>query len=94
MKPKHSATPRFISSGLFDGLNSFDTLEARISALPGNKERGDAFEIFAEAYFATQKIAQAKEVRPFEILPLDQRKLLALDTSRDIGAVHIHMEML
>ncbi|HUW26201.1 MAG TPA: Helicase associated domain protein [Gallionella sp.] len=85
MTSKHSSTSRLLSTGLFDGLNSFDALEARISALPGNKERGDAFEIFAEAYFATQKIAQAKEVWPFEALPLDQRKILALDTGRDMG---------
>ena len=69
MTSKHSSGNRLQGNGLFDGLNSFDALEARISALPGNKERGDAFEIFAEAYFATQKIAQAQEVWPFEAMP-------------------------
>jgi hypothetical protein len=64
MTSKHSSSNRLLSTCLFDGLNSFDAIEARISALPGNKERGDAFEMFAEAYLATQKIAQAKEVWP------------------------------
>ncbi len=85
MIPKHPATRRYLASGLFDGLNSFAEIEDRISALPGNKEIGDAFEVFAEAYLATQKINEAREVWPFEALPLDQRKLLALDTGRDMG---------
>ncbi len=71
--------------GFFKGLNSFSDLEARISALPGNKERGDAFEIFAEAYLATQKITLAQEVWPFETIPPEQRRTLSLDTGRDMG---------
>lgn len=85
MTSKHSCAGRFLVSGLFDGLTSFADVEARVSALPGNKERGDAFEIFAEAYFATQKIAQAKEVWPFDAVPLAQRQALSLDTGRDMG---------
>ena len=85
MTSKHSSTRRLLNTGIFDGLNSFDALEARISALPGNKERGDTFEIFAEAYLATQKIALAQEVWPFEAVPLEQRKALSLDTGRDMG---------
>lgn len=71
--------------GFFENLNSFPDLEARISALPGNKERGDAFEIFAEAYLATQKITLAQEIWPFEAIPLEQRQALSLDTGRDMG---------
>lgn len=85
MTSKHSSASRLLSTSLFDGLTSFADIEARISALPGNKERGDAFEIFAEAYLATQKIAQAKEVWPFEVIPLEQLKALSLDTGRDMG---------
>lgn len=85
MTSKHSSASQLLSTSLFDGLNSFADIEARISALPGNKERGDVFEIFAEAYLATQKIAQAKEVWPFEAIPLEQRKTLSLDTGRDMG---------
>lgn len=85
MTSKHNATHRLVTTGLFDGLNTFAELETRISALPTNQDRGDAFEIFAEAYFATQKIALAREVWPFEAMPLEQRRLLALDTGRDMG---------
>jgi superfamily II DNA or RNA helicase len=85
MTSKHTSSSKLLSINLFDNLKSFDEIEARISALPSNKERGDAFEIFAEAYLATQKIAQAKEVWPFEAVPLEQRQLLSLDTGRDMG---------
>lgn len=85
MTSKHSSSSKLLSINLFDNLKSFDEIEVRISALPSNKERGDAFEIFAEAYLATQKIAQAKEVWPFEAVPLEQRQLLSLDTGRDMG---------
>lgn len=85
MTSKHSSANRLLTTGLFDGLNFFADLETRISALPGNKERGDAFEIFAEAYLATQKITQAQQVWPFEAIPLAQRQALSLDTGRDMG---------
>ncbi|WP_170067314.1 DEAD/DEAH box helicase [Malikia spinosa] len=85
MASKHNATHRLLAIGLFDGLNAFSELETRLSALPTNKERGDAFEIFAEAYFATQKIALARDVWPFEAIPLVQRRSLSLDTGRDMG---------
>lgn len=85
MTNRHPVSRHFLSLGLFDGLNSFAEIEARISALPSNKERGDAFEVFAEAYLVTQKINEAREVWPFESVPLDQRKLLSLDTGRDMG---------
>lgn len=85
MTSRHTSSRQLIGSGLFDNLTAFADIEARISALPTNKGRGDAFEIFAEAYFATQKIAQAQEVWPFEAVPLAQRQTLSLDTGRDMG---------
>ncbi|MFA7061805.1 MAG: Helicase associated domain protein [Pedobacter sp.] len=85
MNSKHPATTRYLYNGLFDGLSSFAEIEARISALPSNKEIGDAFEVFAEAYLATQKIVQAREVWPFETIPLEQRKSIGLDTGTDKG---------
>lgn len=90
MKSRHSAARHFINSGLFDRLDSFFEIEARISALPSNKERGDAFEVFAEAYLATQKINEAREVWPFEAIPQEQLKLLSLDTGRDMGVDGIY----
>lgn len=62
MNANHPAASRFLNNGLFDELATFMDFEARISALPTTKEIGDAFEVFAEAYLATQKIAQAAEV--------------------------------
>jgi predicted helicase len=85
MTSKHSSANRLIAAGLFNSLVSFADLEDRVSALPNNKDRGDTFEIFAEAYFATQKITQAQEVWPFEAVPLSQRQALSLDTGRDMG---------
>lgn len=85
LNSRHPATTRFLNKGLFDGLSSFAEIEARISALPSNKEIGDAFEVFAEAYLATQKIVQAREVWPFEAIPLEQRKAIGLDTGTDKG---------
>ncbi|MDP2831810.1 MAG: hypothetical protein Q8Q28_00630 [Pseudomonadota bacterium] len=90
MKSKHPAAARFLNNGLFDDLASFTEIEARISALPTTKEIGDAFEVFAEAYLATQKIAQAQEVWPFDAIPMDQRKTLYLDTGRDMGVDGIY----
>ena len=91
MTSKHSAANRLLNTGLFDGIHSFTDIETRISALPGTQEIGDAFEIFAEAYLATQKITQAQQVWPFEAIPLDQRKMLALDTGRDMGVDGTYM---
>jgi hypothetical protein len=53
---RHSRANHFSASGLFSGLTSFDELEQRIVDLPTPQERGDAFEVFAEAYLATQKV--------------------------------------
>ena len=51
--PLHPKTREFAKSGLFAGLSSFEELEKRIAAIPENKGKGDAFEVFAEAYLAT-----------------------------------------
>ncbi|MGD0651406.1 MAG: hypothetical protein ABSA97_09765 [Verrucomicrobiia bacterium] len=69
---------------LFRSLSSFHDLECRISALP-SEERGDAFEVFAEAYLATQPTPQAKEVWPFDVIPPSLKDRLALGRGRDMG---------
>jgi len=56
MLPKHHKTSFFLEAGLFDNLSRFVELEKRISELPTTVDVGDAFEVFAEAYFFTQKI--------------------------------------
>ena len=60
---KHRKASQFSKSGLFRGLHSFSELEDRVSTLP-REHRGDAFEVFAEAYISTQKRLQADEVWP------------------------------
>ncbi len=84
-RPKHPKTKAFHGQKLFHGLSSFRELESRISALKTNKERGDAFEVFAEAYLATQPITQAKHVWPFDAIPLPIKARFALDTGIDMG---------
>ena len=83
--PQHTKASFFTNSGLFDEVESFTELEQRISQLPTNKNRGDAFEVFAEAYLATQKIGQSYRIWPFEALPPSLRKRLGLDTGKDMG---------
>ncbi|PYL26590.1 MAG: hypothetical protein DMF37_01580, partial [Verrucomicrobia bacterium] len=63
---------------LFDGLTSFRELEGRISGLATKGERGDVFEVFAEAYLATVAVEKAKHVWPGASVPHSLRKRLAL----------------
>lgn len=82
---KHSKSSKFARTTIFNGLGSFGELEARISALSLEKERGDAFEVFAEAYLATQPICQAKAVWPQASAPSTLLKSLGLPVSHDMG---------
>ncbi|MCR4289662.1 MAG: Helicase associated domain protein [Candidatus Scalindua sp.] len=86
MLPKHHKTSFYLNAGLFDNLSSFAELEKRISDLSTPVEVGDAFEVFAEAYFFTQKIEQAEDVWPFKSVPSDIKKDLSLGTNqKDMG---------
>ena len=86
MLPKHHKTGFFLKAGLFDNLSSFAELEKRISELPTTVEEGDAFEVFAEAYFFTQKIEQAEEVWPFKYIPSRIKEDMSLGTNqKDMG---------
>src|SRR5258708_1809860 len=82
---KHPAARTLVQRQLFEGLTEFRELETRITALPTEQERGDAFEVFAEAYLATQPVTQAKEVWPDKVIPPSLRKRLFLH-STDVGA--------
>ncbi len=84
VKPRHAATKKFLKSGLFSGLRSFVELEQRIADLPTNGERGDAFEVFAEALFSTQTKYQAKMVWPDKTIPPQIAKRLLLPV-KDMG---------
>ncbi len=85
MPSRHHKTARFLEEQLFHDLDRFADLEARIEALTTEKDRGDAFEVFAEVYLATQRAHQAKEAWPFDSIPASTKKRLALDTGRDMG---------
>jgi predicted helicase len=65
-------------------LNNFAELEAQIVALPSARDRGNAFEVFAEAWLATQVIPQAREVWPGNTLPLSLQDSLRLPLN-DMG---------
>lgn len=83
-RPKHSRASATVRAGLFNGVISFKQLERRIAALPTETERGVAFEVFAEGYFATQPIEKAKNVWPEPRIPEQVRRRLSL-YSRDVG---------
>jgi hypothetical protein len=68
-RARHRRARHFVTSGLFDSVATFRELEARIAGLPTERDRGDAFEVFAEAYLATQKIVGAEQVWPGEQIP-------------------------
>ena len=68
--PKHRRAAYFVGLTLFDRLKGFADLEARIAGLPTQQDRGDAFEVFAEAYLATQKLVGAEEVWPADQVPI------------------------
>jgi len=81
---RHKRAIQFSKSGLFSDLKNFSELERRIERLATPQERGDAFEVFAEAYLATQKISQAKDVWPDGAVPSDVVKKLKLPPT-DMG---------
>ena len=82
--PRHPKVRGFVAFGLFERLSTFRELEQRIAALLTEGERGDAFEVFAEAYLATQAIIQADDVWPFAAVPPSIRRELRLGET-DLG---------
>ena len=83
-KPKHPKAGLYLQQKLFNGIARFAALEQRIADLPTKQARGDAFEVFAEAYLSTQPLRQAKTVWPFSALPLVIKNRFALGQS-DVG---------
>lgn len=79
--PTHPKARTYLQRGIFDGLKRFRELEARIGALATGQERGDAFEVFAEAYLATLAVEKAKQVWPGARVPHSLRKRLALPSA-------------
>jgi len=64
--------------------STFQEVERRIAALPTEHERGSAFEVFAEAWLATQRIPRAREVWPGDNVPLSLQEKLRLPL-KDMG---------
>ena len=79
--PRHPRARSFLDSALFADVESFAELEDRIANLPDDKAKGDAFEVFAEAYLATIRKHDAAEVWPLSATPLDLLRELSLNTS-------------
>src|ERR1035437_4301970 len=73
---QHPKATFFVQRQLFSGLTSFAELEQKIAALPDEQSRGAAFEVFAEAYLATQRKHDAAQVWPHGFVPLDILKNL------------------
>jgi predicted helicase len=83
-RPKHRRSGHFAARHLFEGVEGFADLETRIAALPTERDRGDAFEVFAEAYLATQKLVGAEQVWPADQVPVAVLQAHALP-SKDMG---------
>jgi hypothetical protein len=68
--PVHPKARSLVQEGLFRSLSSFNELESRIAGLSSDKTKADAFEVFAEAYLATQRKHDAEKVWPFDAVEL------------------------
>lgn len=94
MTSKHSQAQVLISQGIFDSVKTFQQFEQRVSALfeTNTKAQGDAFEIFVEAYLATQPILQCQETWLVGDIPVDVRESLNLpNDSKGIDGVYRSM---
>ena len=92
-RPLHRRAKHFYELGTFSNLNSFAELEARISLINIDKDKGDVFEIFAESYFATQRIYDVKAVWPSNAVPLETIAKLGL-TENDFGVDGVYQSHL
>lgn len=91
MTSKHFQAPVLISQGVFDSVKTFSDFEQRVSSLfnTNTKAQGDAFEIFVEAYFATQLILQCQETWLVGDIPVEIREALNLpNDSKGIDGVY------
>lgn len=82
--PRHPLAKWFVGQFQLSALNSFEEFETKVAALPTERARGDAFEVFAEAWLATQRIPQARAVWPSNTSPLSLQKSLNLPL-KDMG---------
>jgi superfamily II DNA or RNA helicase len=83
-KAQHPKAISFVRQKLFSDLFTFEELEQRVAALPDEQSRGDAFEVFAEAYLATQRKHDAMHVWPLNSVPTQTLQALGL-AAKDYG---------
>ena len=70
---------------LIKGTHSWTELEVRIAGLPSEKERGDAFEEFCQAFFAIHPLFQFDRVYKQKEIPQSVFKRLGYPVVQDIG---------
>src|SRR5262245_49347776 len=83
-KAHHPKAASFVGQNLFAGVTSFVELETRIATLPDERSRGGAFEVFAEAYLATQRQRDVAKVWPLTSVPTNILQTLGL-AAQDYG---------
>lgn len=83
-KAQHPKAASFVRQSLFAGVTTFADFEARVAALADEQSRGDAFEVFAEAYLATQRKHDAANVWPLNSVPTQFLQTLGL-AAKDYG---------
>jgi len=91
--PLHPKARELFKAGLYSGLNSFEELEQRIAAFDDEKRKGDSFEVFAEAYLATQRKHDAAKVWPHAAVPLEILQKLGL-SEQDYGVDGVFQTLL
>ena len=94
MTSKHVQSSLLISQGVFSSVKTFREFEQRLSNLfqTNTKAQGDAFEIFVEAYLATQPLLQCQETWLVGDIPVHIREKLNLpNDSKGIDGVYRSM---
>jgi predicted helicase len=74
MNALHYKAAYWVGQGVFDSLASFSEFESRVNDIFEEKDRGDVFEIFIEAYLATQAITQHVKHWVVGGIPVDMRE--------------------
>ena len=82
--PRHPHARAPALANLFTDVATFQELEERIAALPDERIRGAAFEVFAEAWLATQRLPQARNLWPGDSVPSKVQSRLHLPL-KDMG---------
>ena len=90
---RHPKAASFVRQKLFADVTNFADLESRITALPDERARGDAFEVFAEAFLATHRKHDAAAVWPLSSVPSSILQNLGL-AAQDYGVDGVFQTLL